>query len=59
MKLSDGLKTALYCVSQDVVPDLVEGGDDPAVVAEVVMDANRLMTWGFASEDQEMKIVRL
>lgn len=54
--MSPALQSAINQLSQDCAPDMGTegGGDDPLVVAEVCLDADRLLTAGLRAEHAEM-----
>jgi hypothetical protein len=54
LQISEKLRSALIQVGSDCAMDMDEGGDDPAIVAEVAMDANRLEIWGRVEEQKEL-----
>lgn len=58
MKLSDGLIQALGQISQDIAADLYESdpdtANDPQIIAEVCIDANRLTMNGNPECDAEV-----
>lgn len=49
-------KSAICAVAQDVVPDMQpEDARDPAIVAEIVLDAGRLEMFGYPDAQKEFR----